>query len=124
MSRTLFENSKAALAFAGLTLLGAVSIIGTSENNGVLPAVVDRIANKPDYANRPSVSEAEREGAQPTDQRKTVEGWNDTPPSVFGDYDPEGATAAGSSGGESGTAAKETGNAMKAPLSPTAIVTN
>jgi hypothetical protein len=128
MSRTLFENSKAALAFAGLTLFGAVSMVGTSDNNGVLPQVVDRFAKPPQKA--PASSEeraAEEAGAQP--EPKPDDGWYDAPPSVFGDYTPTDAATASPQPGEpqAGTPAaprQSAGNPMTAPLSPNAIVVN
>lgn len=46
MSRTLFENSKAALAFAGVTIIGAVIMIGSPDNEGVLDKTVDSLSEE------------------------------------------------------------------------------
>jgi hypothetical protein len=128
MSRTLFENSKAALAFAGLTLFGAVSMVGTSDNNGVLTAVVKRVSSAPKKAPPPS-SESAGEETQAPFEKKTVDGWNDTPPSVFGDYRPGGAAETVPPPGQPqfgkpAAPPPNQGNPMTAPLSPNAIVTN
>ena len=69
MSRSLFTNPKAALAFAGATLVGAVAMVGTSDQHGVLPAVVEQIEAR-------SAGEV---AASPA-------GLSPPPPAVFGDY--------------------------------------
>lgn len=76
MSRTLFENSKAALAFAGLILLGAITMVGTSENSGVLPTVADKLAEQRAANDARAFAEQQSVG-EPT-----------APPAVFGDFDP------------------------------------
>jgi len=68
---SLFTNPKAALAFAAVTLVGAVAIVGTSEEDGVLPTVVERL----------NASQRE-DGAAPAAAAAP-------PPTVFGDYAPE-----------------------------------
>ena len=42
MYKFVFQNSKVALLFAGMTLFSAVSMVGTSEDKGALTKVVDR----------------------------------------------------------------------------------
>lgn len=70
MSRSLFTNPKAALAFAGATLVGAVAMVGTSDQDGVLPAVVEQIE-----ARSAGEVAAAPVGLPPP-----------PPPAVFGDY--------------------------------------
>lgn len=72
MSRNVFTNPKAALAFAAATLVGAVAMVGTSKDSGVLPAVVEKL-NDSRAANANDMPGTD--GPAP-------------PPSVFGDYAP------------------------------------
>lgn len=51
----MFENSRAALAFAGITIVGAAFMIGPGEGSGVLDKTVDRYADESD----PIVEEAQ-----------------------------------------------------------------
>lgn len=46
MYKTLFQNSKAALLFAGMTILGAVMMVGSPEDEGVLDKAVDRFGKE------------------------------------------------------------------------------
>lgn len=137
MSRTLFENSKAALAFAAITIVGAVSMVGTSEDSGMLPKIADRFGKKPDYAEAPSAPPPSESEATPAPEATPVPGWYDTPQTqVFGDYRPDEPGAADTaktpdqaspySGGLPGAAStsKPARNPMTAPLSPNAIVVN
>lgn len=89
MSRTLFENTKAALAFAGITIVGAALMIGPGDGNGVLDRTVDRYSearetetvgeDAPAFAEEQSVDD---EGFDPDS------GWG-TSDEVFGDFLPE-----------------------------------
>ena len=70
MSRSLFTNPKAALAFAGATLVGAVAMVGTSDQHGVLPAVVEQIEARSDYGSgEPEVAQPPRPTRLRTDRR-------------------------------------------------------
>lgn len=82
MSRTLFENSKAALAFAGMTLLGAIAMVGTSENDGVLPRVADTIAEQQ------SAKAAAWAAATEQQSMAAPRGSGPGQGAIFGDYDP------------------------------------
>lgn len=116
MSRTLFENSKAALAFAAITVIGAVSMVGTSDDGGVLTAVVERFGTMPEgQASAEQVSsETPSKDAKPAGA-----GWgSSSPTSVFGEF--TGKPSAGEADGDS---AEPSGNPMTAPLAPTAVVT-
>lgn len=111
MSRTLFENSKAALAFAAVTIVGAVAMVGTSDNSGVLPAVVQKMDS---MAQSQSAA-----GPQGSGSEGSAEGAKPAPKSVFGDYSgsPETTPLPGAPG--AGGA-----NPMNAPVAPTAMVNN
>lgn len=120
MSRTLFENSKAALAFAAITVIGAVSMVGTSDDSGVLPAVVERFGTIPEG----QASAAQVSAETPRDDGKPAgAGWGSaSPASVFGEF--TGGPSAGEAAGDSaGDSAGPSGNPMTAPLAPTAVVT-
>jgi hypothetical protein len=79
MYRRVFQNRKVALAFAGMTLFSAISMIGTKEEGGTLTRTVDLLEARrgnPASDGQPG-AEAQRSGdARPVH------------PPVFGDYDP------------------------------------
>lgn len=86
MSRTLFENSKAALAFAAVTLVGAVAMVGSSDNEGVLPRVAEGLAEQTGNAGEAAPAPAPTaEGAAQT-SAPVENAQSETP--VFGDYAP------------------------------------
>jgi hypothetical protein len=142
MSRTLFENSKAALAFAALTIVGAVAMVGTPQDDGMLPKIADRFGKKSDSAQAAPTPASEAPPAA-APEKGPVEGWYDPPKTVFGDYkgtDPDAAAApsvpaqgqpapfnsAAAPAAGTGANANSQGNVnvMKAPLSPTAVIVN
>ncbi|MFM7377102.1 MAG: hypothetical protein ACKO1O_03060 [Erythrobacter sp.] len=103
--RLLFQNSRLALAFVVLTVLGAVAIIGPQGSGGPVTQAVN-------------LSESQRGllagGAQGP---AGAQGQPQAPPSVFGEYNPDGtATAAPAA------PAANSGNPMTAPLASTAVV--
>ena len=116
MSRTLFENSKVALAFAAVTVIGAVSMVGTSEDGGMLTAVAERFGAEP--KGKASAEQV------PTDSprgsgKPAGAGWSSgSQTSVFGDY-----TGKPSAGEAAGRSASSSSDPMTAPLAPTATVT-
>lgn len=105
MYKVMFQNSKVALVFAGITLFSAVSMVGTWEDKGALPQAVDRFG-------------AER-SAIASDAQAFVEerSQGDAPPPkpVFGQFD-ESAVP------ETAANPQHDGNPMDAPLSATAVV--
>jgi len=122
MSRTLFENSKAALAFAAMTILGAVTMVGTSDSGGVLGVAVDRFG-----AEREAIaSEASEFAEQQSVGDKVADpdsGWGSSA-SAFGDYRPgEPATPPVTSGAPAAVAPAAQGSGPAyAPLAPGAVV--
>lgn len=142
MSKSLFANSKAALAFSAMTILAAVSMVGTSEG-GMLPSLAKRFGGKAEE--QQAITEpVPAQPAPAASQRKTVEGWYDPPPSVFGNYPgsnaekpvemPKGNPALPSAGSQlsaspaqarapaPSSAPQGPYNPMTAPLPPTAFV--
>lgn len=115
MSRTLFENSKAALAFAAVTIVGAVAMVGTSEDSGVLPAVVERFGAK--QGGQASAEQNRSETPSEGDKKATPgAGWGGST-SPFGDYSGQPPVP----GQAPEAPAQSNVNPMTAPLSPTAI---
>lgn len=118
MSRTLFENSKAALAFAGMTLLGAVMMVGTSEKGGLLSRVDDIVADQ--RAQIAADAKAFAASQSVGDQPSASASGGGKPGSVFGDYDPAKAAQPGPA--SVFTAPATGGGPMTAPLAPGAVV--
>jgi hypothetical protein len=116
MYKSVFQNSKAALAFAGLTVFSAVSIVGTSEDSGIVGKAADFIGAQ--RANIASEAQAFAEGQSHGDKPgKADAGWGGKG-AVFGEYGADSESSAKASG----AAANAGGNPMTAPLSPTAMV--
>ena len=88
MSRTLFENSKAALAFAGVTIFGAVIMIGSPDNEGVLDKAVDRFAEKREDSSETAAEIVETRSA-PTTISDPDAGWGSSQPVRFPGSRPE-----------------------------------
>lgn len=141
MSKNLFQNSKAALGFAAVTLVGAVSMVGTSDNSGMLPKLAQRFGGQPPAA-QPSEAAAE---TPPPPAKKVVSGWYDTPSttptaqaSVFGDYNrdalptgtapeplnPTPTNPFQSASTQPAPGGKPGGGPAHAPISPTAVKVN
>ena len=88
MSRTLFENSKAALAFAAITIVGTAVIIGPGEGGGVL----DRTAETYVEQREEFVEEVQtfaEEQSVPDEVFDPDSGWGGTGEEVFGEFMPD-----------------------------------
>ncbi|UYV16177.1 hypothetical protein [Porphyrobacter sp. ULC335] len=116
MYKAVFQNSKYALIFAVLTLISAVSMVGTSEDGGVVGKVTSLVEARRDQiaSNAQAYAESQSEGDQPPAAEASAA------PSVFGDYG--GGPAQGAATPGSATPARNVGNPMTARLSPTATV--
>ena len=126
MSKNMFESSKAALAFAAVTIVGAVSMVGTSDDRGLLAILADRFGNRPNYETSPSAeqvrSEAPPEVKQPSAPQSD---WYAPPTPVFGSYgdtSTDGSDTSGNTTSSRPSSAQPAVNPMTAPVSPTAIV--
>jgi len=88
MYKTLFQNSKAALLFAGMIIVGAVTMVGTPDDEGVLDKAVDRFGEE-----RETIVEDAREFAESQSVADEVmdpdAGWGSSAGSEFGDYQSE-----------------------------------
>jgi hypothetical protein len=116
MYKSVFQNSKAALAFAGLTVFSAVSLVGTSEDSGIVGTAADMIGAQ--RANIASEAQAFAEGQSQGDKPGKADAGLGSKSAVFGEYGADGKAGAK----VSGAAANAGGNPMTAPLSPTAVV--
>lgn len=118
MYKTVFQNSKAALAFAAMTLFGAVSMVGTSEDSGLLVKAAQIVGSQRDSM----VSDAEAFAAQRSvgDAPGNQDGGWGSETAVFSEYAPE--TAENPAGGPGKRAVRAGDNPMTAPLSSTAVV--
>lgn len=106
MMRLLFQNSRMALAFVVLTVLGAVAMIGSQDNGGLVTRAV-------------SLSEGQRGLLAGGTQPVAAEGQK-APPSVFGEYDPNTAASPAAAPSQSSSAAG--GNPMTAPMASDAVI--
>jgi hypothetical protein len=82
MYKAVFQNSKVALVFAGVTLFSAVSMIGTSEDQGVLPEAAAQIQAQSSaiIADTQAFAASRSKGDAPPAE-----------PSVFGEWSDESA---------------------------------
>jgi hypothetical protein len=85
MYKAVFQNSKTALVFAGMTIFGAVSMVGTSEDAGLVSRAVDTVAAQRDSV--ASDAEAFAQSQSVGDQPATGSG---SGAGVFGAYIPPG----------------------------------
>lgn len=116
MYKSVFQNSKAALAFAGLTVFSAVSLVGTSDDSGIVGTAADIIGAQ--RAKIASEAQAFAEGQSHGDKPGKADAGSGSKSAVFGEYGADSASGAKPSGGAANTG----GNPMTAPLSPTAMV--
>ena len=86
MSRTLFENSKAALAFAGITIVGTAIMIGPSESGGVLDRTADSYVEERE-AFVEEVQTFAEEQSVPDEVFDPDSGWGGTGGEVFGEFE-------------------------------------
>jgi hypothetical protein len=103
MLRFLFQNSRMALAFVVLTVLGAAAMIGSPDSGGLVTRAV-------------SLSESQRGllgGGPQGAVASPGQGQAKAAPSVFGDFDPQAPATA---------SAADSGNPMTAPMASTAVV--
>lgn len=91
MSRTLFENSKAALAFAGITIVGTAIVIGPSEGGGVLDRTADSyVEQREEFVEE--VQTFAEEQSVPDEVFDPDSGWGGTGGEVFGEFMPDDMT--------------------------------
>lgn len=90
MYKAVFQNSKAALIFAGLTIFGAAAMVGSSDDKGMVSRVADLVASQrqtiADEAEQ--FAESQSVGDAPSANGNADAGWGSDEP-AFGDYDPD-----------------------------------
>ncbi|PKP86055.1 MAG: hypothetical protein CVT77_19600 [Alphaproteobacteria bacterium HGW-Alphaproteobacteria-16] len=97
MYKTVFQNSRAALIFAGMTILGAVAMVGSPEDQGVLDKVTDRFSQEREAIVEQARDYAETQSVGDVAGNPMIDpaaGWGSSRP-VFGEY-ATGETEAGS----------------------------
>lgn len=81
MYKAVFQNSKVALLFAALTVVGAVRMVGSSEDGGVLVQVMDLAESARD------------DGAEVSVPAESGPDRGSAADPVFGEYDPQAQLA-------------------------------
>jgi hypothetical protein len=111
MYKAVFQNRKVAFIFAAMTLVSAVSMVGTSEDGGVVGTVTSLVeARRAQIANDArAYAESQSKGDQPPGAAASAA------PSVFGDYGEGPAQSAATPG--SATPARNVDNPMTERLS-------
>jgi hypothetical protein len=89
MYKAVFRNSKIALLFAGMTLLSAITMVGTSEDGGTLVNLKNMAGDMRAHAENEAAAAAARAAGPASIQ---------TAAPVFGEYVPEPAPAPGAEG--------------------------
>jgi hypothetical protein len=87
MYKTLFQNSKAAMFFAAATVIGAVVMIGSPEDKGVLNKAVDEFSEQREtfVEGAQAFAESQSVADEPIDPEA---GWGSSSAPVFGEYSP------------------------------------
>jgi len=90
MSKTLFANSKAALVFAGMTILVAVAVVGPQGGGGLLELAKRSAGQSPppaaEAAPLPPPPPAPSQSAAMLEPLDPASGWGGTADPVFGEY--------------------------------------
>jgi hypothetical protein len=92
MSRTLFENSKAALAFAGITIVGTALMMAPGDDGGMLDRAVDLYAGEREAIVEEAQTFAEEQSV-PDEVFDPASGWANNGEEVFGEFVPEGTSS-------------------------------
>lgn len=101
MYKTVFQNSKAALIFAGMTIFGAVMMVGSPEDQGMLNKVTDRFSQEREAIVEQARDYAEAQSVGDVAGNREIDpaaGWGSSRP-VFGEY----ASAEAITGGTNAT---------------------
>jgi hypothetical protein len=112
MYKSVFKSSKMALLFAGMTLVSAISMVGTREDQGLLTKTVEQIEARTAASGNMGQGYGSGDGS-------SAAGNGNQP--IFGDYNAEPVPAPAPVQGSDAGAANYA-SPMNAPLSPTAVV--
>lgn len=85
MYKTVFQNSKVALLFAGFTIFGAATLVGTPEDEGVLDRTADMFAAQRATIANEAQAYADMQSVGDVPPSNPDAGWGSSAP-VFGDY--------------------------------------
>lgn len=89
MSRTLFENSKAALAFAGITIVSTALMMAPGDDGGMIDRAVDLYAGEREAIVEEAQTFAEEQSV-PDEVFDPASGWASNGEEIFGEFVPEG----------------------------------
>lgn len=117
MYKAVFQNSKVALVFAAMTVISAVSMVGTSDEGGLVTKVAEIAEARRDMIASEAEAFAESQGGGDAEGGSGESG----NPSVFGDYD-GAASAAPATPARPAPGGNGGGSIMTAPLASTAYV--
>lgn len=120
MYKAMFQNSKIALLFAGMTIFSAVSMVGTSEEGGVLTAAVDLVeSQREDFASdAQAFGEARSIGDAPA---APAAGWGGNG-AVFGEYAASEPGSAPAQGAATPAGSATSGDPATAPVAAGAVI--
>jgi hypothetical protein len=88
MYKAVFQNSKAALIFAAMTIVSAVVMVGSPEDKGVVNKAVDLIGEQRETVVKDAKAYAESQSVADAPSDPDT-GWGSSRSSVFGDYNSE-----------------------------------
>lgn len=94
MYKTVFQNRKVALLFAGMTIFGAITTVGSSEEEGTLTKTLNGFSQQPKTNAVDSRGFAEAQSV-PDKAVDPDAGWGSSKPAVFGNYVPEAGEISG-----------------------------
>lgn len=124
MANIGFNNIKVALAFAGMTILGALTMVGTSENKGALAQIANASAERRDDNNSNYVGIDAVSGESTTMDAPEPE-WaypSAVDPNAY--IPPEGLPTDPSEPGFPPAPSLDSGDPATEPLSPSAITSS
>jgi hypothetical protein len=103
MYKSVFQNSKAALVFAGMTIFGAVAMVGSPDDKGVLNKAVDRFSDEREMIVEDARQFAETHSVGDVPPAPDA-GWGSSD-QVFGEYASGNTTSAPVAKGPTGSVA-------------------
>ena len=132
MSNIGFTNTKVALAFAGMTILGTLLMVGTPGNEGVLGQITNRFSDQRSDTDaesgtvieEPSLSKSVSAPVSVWDSPITEISDSDVPPETTVIEAPKPGFAAAPTPTYAATPSPYSSDPAKAPLSPNAIVSD
>jgi hypothetical protein len=89
MSKGLLSNPKAALVFAGITIVSAIVMVGPQGGGGVLDQAVGRIGQQSEPGAEQAPTVVQEEPSKVAEPLDPADGWGGTADPVFGEFTEE-----------------------------------